>query len=110
VDNAHAIEFVALGTKDILKLDDLEVMANGNKQTNKAHAFTSRGFVDNYSRRPLNDLLPWSTKIHQYCKVSSNRMVRRGESPISLFVFLSLCVLECSRLELLFHCWENPNK
>ncbi len=26
VDNAHAIEYVALGTKDILKLDNLEVM------------------------------------------------------------------------------------
>jgi hypothetical protein len=27
VDNAHTIEYVALGIEDILKLDDLEVMA-----------------------------------------------------------------------------------
>jgi hypothetical protein len=34
VDNTHAIEYVALGTEDILKLDDLEVMVMAtNKQT-----------------------------------------------------------------------------
>ncbi len=60
VDNAHAIESNALGTKDILKLDDLEVN-DGNKQRRKAQVFASRGFADNYSRRPLHDSPPWST-------------------------------------------------
>jgi hypothetical protein len=33
VDNTHTIEYVTLGTKDILKLDDLKVMAMAtNKQ------------------------------------------------------------------------------
>lgn len=38
VDNAHAIEYVTLGTEDILKLDDLEVMAMAtNKQRERRH-------------------------------------------------------------------------
>jgi hypothetical protein len=35
VDNAHAIEFVVLGTEDILQLDNLEIMAMA---TNKKEA------------------------------------------------------------------------
>jgi hypothetical protein len=45
--------------------------------------FASRGFVNNCSRRPLHDSPPWSIEIHRYCKVGKNKMVRRGESPIS---------------------------
>ncbi len=38
VDYTHAIEYVALGTKDILKLDDLEVMVMAkNKQKVRMH-------------------------------------------------------------------------
>jgi hypothetical protein len=47
-------------TKDILKLDDLEIN-DGNKQRRKAQVFASKGFADNYSRRPLHDSPPWST-------------------------------------------------
>jgi hypothetical protein len=40
VDNAHAIESITLGTEDILKLDDLEVMGMAtNKQTKCRHLF-----------------------------------------------------------------------
>ncbi len=39
-DNAHAIESIALGTKDILKLDDLEVMTMGtNKEGERKRWF-----------------------------------------------------------------------
>jgi hypothetical protein len=71
--------------------------------------FALKGFANNCSRRPLHDSPPWSTEIHQYCKVGNNKMARRGESPISYFFSLSLCVMECNCLELLFDCWENPN-
>ncbi len=60
VNNAHTIESITLGTKDILKLDDLEVN-DGNKQWRKAQLFALKGFADNYSRRPLHDSPPWST-------------------------------------------------
>jgi hypothetical protein len=35
VDNAHAIESITLGTEDILKLDDLEVMAMATNKRRK---------------------------------------------------------------------------
>ncbi len=38
VDNTHTITFVTLGIKDILKLDDLEVMAMAiNKEGERMH-------------------------------------------------------------------------
>jgi hypothetical protein len=38
MDNSHAIEFITLGTENILKLDDLEVLAMAtNKQRECMH-------------------------------------------------------------------------
>jgi hypothetical protein len=61
VDNTHAIESVVLGTKDILQLDNLEVMVMAKNKKGEHRCLAQKGLPINCSRRPLHDLPPWST-------------------------------------------------
>jgi hypothetical protein len=60
-DNAHAIEYVTLGIKDILKLDDLEIMAMATNKEGECKQLASKVFSNNCSKIPLHDSPPWLT-------------------------------------------------
>jgi len=84
VDNTHAIKSVALGTKDILKLDNLEVMTMGTNKKGERMHWLQKVLLIIAQEDPSP---PWLIEMHRYYKVGSNKMAKRGESPISFLFF-----------------------
>jgi len=50
-----------LGIKDILKLDDLEIMAMATNKEGERKQLASKVFSNNCSKIPLHDSPPWVT-------------------------------------------------
>jgi hypothetical protein len=109
VDNTHTIESIALETKDILKLDDLEIMVMAtNKEGERRCLLQNILLIIAQENHYMICLLGRQNYI-DIVKLTATGWLKGASFPFLFFFSFSLCVLECSHLELLFHWWGNSN-